>query len=117
MAGYYRNALPAIVLGANNLQLWNTVVQDLIGDGIKIVCVPNTHNCLDPVAFQILYSGDKYDEQLVVFDLGIAETLARIIQEDPDWDGKVFWGRCGVCTQIFADVPLNPWLGYCSYIC
>ena len=116
MAGYYRNALPAIVLGANNLQLWNTVVQDLIGDGVKIVCVPNTHNCLDPVAYQILYSGDKFDQQLVVFGLGIADTLAQMVQEDPDWVESVCWGRCGACAQIFVDVPRNPWLGYGNYV-
>ena len=116
MAGSDLNALPAIVLGAHNLQLWNTVVQELIDDGIKIVCVPNNHTCLNPDAFQILYSGDKHDLQLVVFDLDIAETLAQLVQEDPDWDGKVFWGRCGICAQIFADVPRNPWLGYNNFI-
>ena len=116
MAGQFKNTLPAIVLGPNNLQLWNTVVQELIDDDVNIFCVPNTHNCLDPVAFQILYSGDKCDQQLVVFDLGIAEELAQIIQEDPDRLDSVVWGRCGACAQIFADVPQNPWLEYGNFI-
>ena len=116
MASFDLDALPAIELGAHNLQLWNTVVQEIIDEGIIVVCVPDTHTCLNPVAFQALYQGDSQNQQLVVFDLEIAETLAEIIQEDPDWDKKVCMGRCGACAQIFTDVPLNPWLHYSSYL-
>lgn len=109
MANFAVDPLPAIVLDAYNIQLWQTLVQERLDDDILVVCVPNTHHCPNQATFQLLYQGSVHDKQLVIFDLGIGETLAGIVREQPNWDSKILWGRCLSCNQNFPDVPLNIW--------
>ena len=109
MANFGVEPLPAIVLDAYNIQLWQTLVQERLDDDILVVCVPNTYSCPNRATFRLLRQGLVPDQQLVIFNLGIGEALAGIVREHPNWDGKILWGRCIACNQNFPDVPLNIW--------